>query len=78
MLDVLQVRAVLLPTNITAELSCNSQVYGDLKDYEFLCWFGVCFFFFLLNLKCKAVQNLLLHVFVFSWMSLEIAGCLSL
>lgn len=53
MLDVLQVGAVLLPTNITAELSCNSRVYKDLKDCEFLCCF------LLLNLKCKAVQNLL-------------------
>lgn len=35
----LQVRAVLLPTNITAELSCNSEVYKykHLKDCEVLC-----------------------------------------
>jgi len=54
MLDTLQVRAVLLPANFTAELSCSSRVYKDLNDCEFLC------FFLLLKLKCKAVQNLLL------------------
>lgn len=41
MLCALQVRAVLLPTKVTAELSCNSKVCKDLKDCAF------CAFFFL-------------------------------
>lgn len=49
MLGVFQVGAVLLPTNITAELSCNSRVYKykDLKGCDF---FAV-FCFLLSNVK---------------------------
>lgn len=55
----LQVRAVFLPTNTIAELSCSPKVHKDLKDSEFLC-LSVCF------LGCHLKQQLFEPVIIFS------------